>query len=107
MYYNGRFYFNSLYRTCRMMAVNEGQHEQENGLAISYEDLETAAFSNNQEFIQDWLRSQQDDQLQWRGRLLSRAAYHHSVDAVRCIIASGNSGGWSVAISMLSCHAYV
>ena len=65
--------------------MDEPQDEQIDG--VSYEELEMAAFHNNQGFVQDWLKYSKDQQnCQWRGSLLSRAAYHHSVDVVKCIM---------------------
>ena len=65
--------------------------------AISYEyrDLEMAAFHNNQELVRDWLENckEQQEYSKWRGNLLSRAAYYHSVDVVKCIVSYGNCDG--------------
>ena len=63
---------------------------------VSYEVLEMAAFHNNQALVLDWLENRPKDQQdsQWRGSLLSRAAYYHSVDVVRCIVSFGNCDGW-------------
>ena len=62
--------------------------------AVSYEVLEMAAFHNNQALVLDWLENCKDQQdYQWRGSLLSRAAYYHSVDVVKCIVSFGNCDG--------------
>ena len=67
--------------------MEEPQDEQTDGPSVSYEVLEMAAFHNNQALVQDWLEHSKDSgqNCQWRGSLLSRAAYHHSVDVVKCI----------------------
>lgn len=71
-------------------ARDEDDNEQNDGPAVSYEELETAAFYNNQDLILDWLENSKDQQHpQWRGSLLRRAAYYHSVDVVRCIMSFG------------------
>ena len=62
--------------------------------AVSYEVLEMAVFHNNQALVLDWLENCKNQQeYQWRGSLLSRAAYYHSVDVVRCIVSFGNCDG--------------
>ena len=79
-------------------AQDENDNEQNGGPAVSYEVLEMAAFHNNQALVLDWLENSKDQQdYQWRGSLLSRAAYYHSVDVVRCIIAFGNTDGQSAS----------
>ena len=63
---------------------------------VSYKVLEMAVFHNNQALVLDWLENCKDQQdYQWRGSLLSRAAYYHSVDVVRCIVSFGNCDGQS------------
>ena len=74
----------------------QSEAEQNSAAAgsIDYEVLEMAAFHNNQTLLLDWLESckgQQD--YGWRGNLLSRAAYYHSVDVVRCILSFGDCDG--------------
>ena len=69
--------------------------------SINYGDLETAAFNNTQGFVREWwLNSGKDQQnYGWLGSLLSQAAYHHSVDVVRCIVSFGNCDGQSSLIT--------
>ena len=68
--------------------------EQTDGLAVSYEVLEMAAFHNNQALVLDWLENSKDQRdNQWRGSLLSRAVYYHSVDVVKCLITFENCDG--------------
>ena len=94
---------NQIYITQRMLhqqaffsVVNmeEPQDEQTDGpsRSVTYDELEMAAFHNNQEFVQDWLNSNDQQICQWRGSLLSRAAYHHSVDVVKCITCNLSCG---------------
>ena len=74
--------------------MDEDDSEQNNGPGVNYEVLEMAAFHNNQALVLDWLENRIDQQdSQWRGSLLSRAAYYHSVDVVRCIVSFGNCDG--------------
>ena len=60
---------------------------------ITYQDLETAAFHNNKEFVRQWLQNpdnQRNKNFQkWLGILLRRAAYLHSFDVVECIVSYG------------------
>ena len=69
------------------------RNEAEDG-TITYQDLETAAFHNNKEFILQWLQNldnQRNKNFQkWLGDLLRRAAYLHSVDVVECIMSCGD-----------------
>lgn len=58
---------------------------------VSYEILVMAAFHNNMALVLDWLENEQYDQ--WKGSLLSRASYYHSVDVVRCIVSYENCDG--------------
>ena len=78
-------------------AQNDDDNEQKSiasPAAVSYEVLEMAVFHNNQALVLDWLENCKDQQeYQWRRSLLSRAAYYHSVDVVRCIVSFGNSDG--------------
>ena len=64
---------------------------------ISYEDLETATFHNNRDFVQQWLQNSDHakgtDFLKWQGNLLRRAAYFHSADVVECILSHGACHG--------------
>ena len=61
-----------------------------------YKVLEMAVSHNNQALVLDWLENRKDQQdYQWRGNLLSQAAYCHSVDVVRCIVSFGNCDGQS------------
>ena len=60
---------------------------------INYKDLEMAAFHNNQDLVRDWLENDEQEDNPWRGSLLSRAAYHHSVDVVKSIVEFGNFNG--------------
>ena len=74
--------------------MDEDDNERNNGPGVNYEVLEMAAFHNNQALVLDWLENRKDQQdSQWRGSLLSRAAYYHSVDVVRCIVSFGNYDG--------------
>ena len=59
----------------------------------NYKELEMAAFHNNHGLVQDWLENDEQDDNPWRGNLLNRAAYHHSVDVVKCIINFENCNG--------------
>ena len=58
--------------------------------AIAYQDLETAAFHNNKDFILHWLQNanykKNKNFQKWLSDLLRRAAYLHSVDVVECIV---------------------
>ena len=77
--------------------MDEDDNERNNGPGVNYEVLEMAAFHNNQALVLDWLENRKDQQdSQWRGSLLSRAAYYHSVDVVRCIVSFGNCDGWYI-----------
>ena len=77
--------------------MDEDDSEQNSGPGVNYEVLEMAAFHNNQALVLDWLENRKDQQdSQWRGSLLSRAAYYHSVDVVRCIVSFGNCDGQSI-----------
>jgi len=60
---------------------------------IAYQDLETAAFHNNKDFILLWLQNadykKNKNFNKWSSDLLRRAAYLHSVDVVECIVSYG------------------
>ena len=81
-------------------AQDEDDNEHETAVVspaeVSHKVLEMAAFHNNQALVLDWLENCKDqEEYQWRGSLLSRAAYYHSVDVVRCIVSFGNCDGQS------------
>jgi len=82
-----------------------GDESQEGDDMISYQDLETAAFHNNTEFVQEWLQNsvhaKNKNFRQWRGELLRRAAYLHSVDVVECIVSYGGSCTGQLVASVL------
>lgn len=71
--------------------MDEDDNGRNDGPAVSYEILEMAAFHNNQDLVLDWLENSkgQQDRNRWRCSLLSRAAYNHSVDVVKCIMSFG------------------
>lgn len=70
-----------------------GDESQAEDDTITYRDLETAAFHNNKDFIQQWLQNPDNQRnrnfQKWLGILLRRAAYLHSFDVVECIVSYG------------------
>ena len=70
-----------------------GDENQEDDGSITYQDLETAAFHNNKEFVQHWLQNSDNVRnrnfQRWLGDLLRRAAYLHSYDVVGCLLSYG------------------
>ena len=73
---------------------DENRHRQaEDDDTITYQDLETAAFHNNKDFIVHWLQNSEYKRnknfQKWLSDLLRRAAYLHSVDVVECIVSDG------------------
>ena len=74
------------------MEEPQDEHTDGSSRSVTYDELEMAAFHNNQAFVQDWLNSNDQQICPWQGRLLSRAAYHHSVDVVKCIITCKSFG---------------
>ena len=71
---------------------DEERHTEDDDTII-YQDLETAAFHNNKDFIVHWLENAEYKKnknfQKWSGDLLRRAAYLHSVDVVECIVSYG------------------
>ena len=74
------------------MCLDHGLQFGKNNHAFHYEDLEIAALRNNKKLVEEWLASG-DVKDGWQGSLLRQAAYHCSVDVVKCIISYENSSG--------------
>lgn len=73
--------------------MGDENRQAEDDDTITYQDLETAAFHNNKEFIEHWLENveykRNKNFQKWSSDLLRRAAYLHSVDVVECIVSYG------------------
>jgi len=78
---------------------DEGSPQAGNGDEIKDEDLKTAAFLNNYEFVSDWLKcfnkeeTDQEVYAERRGNVLRQACYFHSIDVVKCIAQPGDCEG--------------